>query len=71
MWSYRAGLLLIFLALCSAIAGQGQARKNQEDEQNLPSPLAAAIFSLVNIVIFPFSEIGHFVFGVEGKFPNL
>lgn len=67
MWSYRAGLLFILLALFSAVSGQGQAKKNQEDEKKFPSPLAAAIFSLVNIVIFPFSEIGHFVFGVEER----
>ena len=67
MLGYRATLGLILLAFSSAALAHQQERE-AEEEQDLPSPLAAALFGVFKLVIYPFNEIGHLLFGVEGKF---
>merc|ERR1712106_211646 len=61
---YRAGLGLILIAFSSAALAHQQ-EGQAEEEQDLPSPFAAALFGVLKLVIYPFNEIGHLVFGVE------
>ena len=61
-YSYSAGLVIL-LGLCCLNLGQ-------EEEERLNTEktiVASAVFAIVDILTYPFSEIGHIVFGVEGK----
>jgi len=61
-YSYSAGLVIL-LGLCCLILGQ-----EEEERLNTEKTLvASAVYAIVDILTYPFSEIGHIVFGVEER----
>merc|ERR1712013_469056 len=61
-YSYSAGLVII-LGLCCLNLGQ-------EEEERLNTEktiVASAVYDIVDILTYPFSEIGHIIFGVEER----
>ena len=61
-YSYSAGLVIL-LGLCCLTLGQ-----EEEERLNTEKTLvASAVYAIVDILTYPFSEIGHIIFGIEGK----